>query len=196
MSISGISSSASVYRSQFQQTKKDFTALQTDLSSGNLTAAQQAYATLTQDIQNITQAQSGQLVTGNSQISNDLAAVGTALNAGDLTGAQSAFATLTQDIQSAAQSTQQVQNGQQAYKGHGHHHHHHHGGTSQTAATTLSNDLAAVGTALNAGDLTGAQSAYTTLMQDLGSGSSQNVTAASGTAAGSQAVGSTVNTVV
>ena len=196
MSISGISSSASVYRSQFQQTKKDFTALQTDLSSGNLTAAQQAYATLTQDIQNITQAQSGQLVTGNSQISNDLAAVGTALNAGDLTGAQSAFATLTQDIQSAAQSTQQVQNGQQAYKGHGHHHHHHHGGVSQAAATTLSNDLAAVGSALQSGDLTGAQSAFATLTQDLGGSSGQNTTATSGTATSGQAAGSIVNIAV
>ena len=196
MSISGISSSTYVYQNQFQQTRKDFSTLQTDLSSGNLTASQQAYAALMQDMQNTTQAQSGQQTSGNSQISNDLAAVGSALQSGSLTGAQNAFATLAQDVQSATQTASQVQGGQQTYEGHGHHHHHHHGGgISQATATTLSNDLAAVGSALQSGDLTGAQTAFTTLMQDLG-GTGQSTTATSGTAATAQTVGSTINTLV
>ena len=187
MSIAGISSNISVYQNQFHQTKKDFSDLETDLSSGNLTSAQQAYTALTQDLQNANQTQSGQQTSGNSQISNDLAAVGSALQSGDLTGAQSAFATLTQDLQNAAQG------GQQTYKGHGHHHHHH-GGSSQIAGTTLSNDLAAVGSALQSGDLTGAQSAFAMLMQNLGNGGAQN--SSSGSDASTQAAGSAIDITV
>jgi hypothetical protein len=195
MSISGISSGTYVYQNQFQQTRKDFTTLQSDLSSGNLTGSQQAFAALMQDIQNAGQAQSGQQASGNSQISNDLAAVGSALQSGDLSTAQSAFATLTQDVESAAQSTSQVQGGAQAYKGHGHHHHHHHGGASQTTATTLSSDLAAVGSALQSGDLSTAQTAFATLLQDL-STTGQSTAAASVATAATQAVGSNINTIV
>ena len=158
MSISGISSSTTNYRNQFQEIMKDFSALKTDLSSGNLTTAQQAYTTLTQDLQNVQQTEGIQQTSGGSQISTDLAAVGKALQSGDLKTAQSAFATLTQDLQSAAQT----QGTQQTY---GHHHHHHHGGSSQTASTssqgtstssqtastTFNTDLAAVGSAWQSG---------------------------------------------
>ena len=195
MSISGISSSTSVYQNQFQQMKKDFSTLKTDSSSGDLTAAQQAYTALTQDVQNANQSQSGQQVSGSNQISTDLAAVGSALQSGDITSAQSAFSTLTQDLQSAAQSGQEIQGGQQTYKGHGHHHHHGSSSSSQTAATTLSDDLAAIGSALQSGDITSAQSAFATLMQDLGNGTSQNTIAASG-ATTNAAVGSNVNIAV
>jgi hypothetical protein len=176
MSISSISSSTNAFQSQFQQISKDFTALQSDLSSNNLSGAQQAYTTLTQDLQNVWQARGEKQGGGNSQISSDLAAVGNALQSNDLAGAQSAFTTLTQDLQSAGQAPA----GQQTY---GHHHHHRHGGGSQaasTTSTTLSNDLAAVGNALQSGNLTTAQSAFTTLMQDLGNSSTQNTTGASG----------------
>jgi phage gp29-like protein len=170
-SISGISSSTSGYQSQFQQIEQAFTNLQTDLSSGNLSTAQQAYTTLTQDLKNVQQTQGGQQTGGNSQISTDLAAVGSALQSGSLSGAQSAFATLTQELQSSAQQTQ-TQGTQQTY---GHHHHHHHGGgssqaagsSSQDGSTSLSSDLAAVGSALQSGSLSGAQSAFATLMQNL-----------------------------
>ena len=194
MSISGISSSTNVYQNQFQQMRKDFSALQTDLSSSNLTGAQQAYATLMQDLQNVSQSQSGQQAGGTSQLGNDLAAVGKALQSGSLTDAQSAFALLTQDLQSAeqAQAAQQAQAGQQAY---GHHHHHHHGGSSPTASTTVTNDLTALSSALQSGSLTGAQSAFTTLMNDLGS-SAQTTTATSGTTTNGQAVGSNVSIIV
>jgi len=165
-SISSISSN-STYQKELQQIMKDFSALKTDLSSGNLTTAQQAYTTLTQDLENVQQTQGTQQAGGTSQISTDLAAVGSALQSGDLTTAQSAFATLTQDLQSAAQ-TLATQGAQQTYG----HHHHHHGGGSQTASstssTTLSTDLAAVGSALQSGNVTTAQSAFATLMQDLG----------------------------
>ena len=120
MSISGVSSSTNAYQNQFQQISKDFSALKTDLSSGNLTTAQQAYTTLSQDLQNVRQAEGIQQAGTNSPVNTDLAAVGSALKSGDLAGAQSAFTTLTQDLQ----NPQQAQGGQRAYKGHGHHHHH------------------------------------------------------------------------
>jgi len=194
-SISGISSSTNVYRTQFQQIAQAFSTLQTSLSSGNLSTAQQAYATLTQDLQNVQQTQGTQQA-GSSQIGTDLASVGTALQSGSVTSAQSAFAALTQDLQSA----QQTQGTQQTY---GHHHHHHHGGDLQTASTgsqdastTLSTDLAAIGTALQSGSITSAQSAFATLMQDLGNSGAQSTTGTSGINTILQAVGANVNIVV
>ena len=106
MSISSISSSTNVYQNQFQQVRTDFSTLQTSLSSGNVTASQQAYAALTQDLQNAQQSQGGQQAGGRSQLTTDLTAVGTALQSGNITGAQSAFATLMQDLgTSGAQNT-------------------------------------------------------------------------------------------
>ncbi len=174
MSVSGISSGINAYGSQFQQVKKDFLALKADLASGDLTTSQQAYATLTQDLQNTRQTQGIQ--GGNSQISKDLAAVGIALTSGNLASAQSAFATLTQDLQQGVQQTQ-TQGGWQAYVGHGHHHH---GGKSEAAGASLGDDLTALGSALQSGDLTTAQSAFSKLVQDLGINGSQNTAGGSG----------------
>ena len=185
MSISGISSSTNAYKNQLQQMRTDFSTLQASLSSGNLSTAQQAYVTLTQDLQNTQQTQGGQ-VGGTGQLSKDLAAVGSALQSGDLTSAQSAFATLTQDLQSA----QQAQAGQQTHKGHGHHHHHH-GSSSQ-----VTTDLAAVGSALQSGDLTSAQSAFATLLKDLGNSNTQNTAGTSGNSTNLLTTGSTINITV
>ena len=205
-SISGISSGTSLYQSQFKQVVQDFSSLQSDLSSGNLSTAQQAYTSLTKDLASVRQTE-GIQTGGTSQINTDLAAVGSALQSGDLSGAQSAFATLTQDLQ----GTQQSQGTQQTY---GHHHHHHHGSSqpadassqtsntssqasgtssqagstnsqnagtsSQAGSTSLSTDLAAVGSALQSGDLSTAQNAFSKLMQDLGNGNAQNTTGTSG----------------
>ena len=192
MSVSAISSGAGVYQNQLQQIRKDFTTLQTDLSSGSLATAQQAYAALTQDLQAVQQTEGGQQVGGSSQLESDLAAVGSALQSGNITDAQTAFATLTQDLQNALQ-TQATQGTQQAY---GHHHHHHHHDSSQTASVSVSNDLAAVGSALQSGNITSAQSAFATLMQDLGNSSAQSTTGTSGSSTILQAVGSNVNIAV
>ena len=195
MSVSGISSGANVYQNQLQQIKKDFSTLQTDLSSGSLATAQQAYAALTQDLQAAQQTEGGQQAGGSSQLSSDLAAVGSALQSGNITDAQNAFATLTQDLQSTAQT----QSTEQTYG----HHHHHHGRSSQAANTSsqaasasFSTDLAAVGSALQSGNITSAQSAFATLMQDLGNSGAQSTTGTSGINTILQAVGANVNIVV
>jgi hypothetical protein len=188
MSISGISSDPTVsqnYVNPFQRVRKDFAALKTSLASGDLTAAQNAFTTLQKDMQAIGQAQSSQQTAtttaspGSSPLDTDLAAIGTALQNGDVQGAQSAFATLQKDMQ----QMRQTQGGQQAQRAH-HHHHHHHGGGAQNAQNATSNpfnDLAAINSALQNGDLSGAQKAFVTLQQDLGNTSTQNATATPGT---------------
>ena len=96
-SISGISSGTNLYQSQFKQVVQDFSSLQNDLSSGNLSTAQQAYTSLTKDLASVRQTE-GIQTGGTSQINTDLAAVGSALQSGDLSGAQSAFSKLMQDL--------------------------------------------------------------------------------------------------
>ncbi len=187
MSISGISSDPTVsqnYVSPFQQIRKDFAALKTSLTSGDLTGAQQAFATLQQDMQSIGLAGSSQQTAtttatqASSPLDTDLNALGAALKNGDTSGAQQAFATLQKDMQQMRRS----QGGQQTQKAH-HHHHHHHGGSTQNTQNTTSNpfsDLAAISSALQNGDLSGAKNAFATLQQDLGTTSTQNTSATSG----------------
>jgi soluble cytochrome b562 len=128
MSVSAISSSAGLtpaaWQSQIGQVQSDFQALGKALQSGNLTAAQQAYATLQQDLP---ASQSSSTPTGN----NPLSAIGQALQSGNLTAAQQAFAAL---------------------RGHNHGHHHHGGGSAvaSSASTPASATTGTTGTSLNA----------------------------------------------
>ena len=169
MSIAGISSSTNLYQdptSQIQSVRADFSGLTTSLASGDLTAAQTAFTTLIQDLGS--GAQSGQQTGAASQLRTDLTAVGTALDSGNLSDAQKAFATLMQHLQAG---------------GVHHHHRHHRGGSAQNTTGTVSADLTALGTALNSGDLTTAQKAFATLMQDIGNNGVQSTTATGSTGA-------------
>jgi outer membrane protein assembly factor BamD (BamD/ComL family) len=85
-----------------------FDALSTDLQNGNITAAQQDYATIQQDAQ---QQQGSSQVHHHhhgggggggqkgSQISQTLSSLSSALQSGNLSSAQTAFATLQQDLE-------------------------------------------------------------------------------------------------
>ncbi|MBS1850675.1 MAG: hypothetical protein JST79_07160 [Acidobacteria bacterium] len=117
MSVAGISSTSAVNSllqvgasaySQRQSFRSGLQQLYQALQSGDLTTAQQAYNSLTQN---------GTSPFRNSQLAQDFAAVGQALQAGDISGAQQAFATFQQDVQTVVQA---------------HHHHHHRGGNSAT----------------------------------------------------------------
>ncbi len=181
MSISGVSSGPTVPQSYasnpFQQVRKDFAALKSSLNSNDLTGAQNAFATLQQDMQSIAQSQGTQQTGASSPFNTDLSAIGSALQNGDLTGAQSAF----QKLQSDMQQARQTQGSQQPQKAH--HHHHHHGGGVQNTQNSTSNplsDIAAIGNALQNGDLSGAQKAFATLQQDMGNTNTQNTTATQG----------------
>ncbi len=145
---------------KFQQIQSEFQQLGQDLQAGNRTQAQQDYATLSQ---NFPIAQNGTTTgttaaTANS--SNPIAQAFTALaqdlQDGNLSGAQQDYATIQQDFQ------QQQQGASPA-----HHHHHHGGGRSGQQASQISSALNSLSSALQAGNLSSAQTAFAALQADL-----------------------------
>ena len=155
MTVTGISNSnvsqinTQNYQSQFQQVKNAFQQLGADLQAGSLAQAQQDFATLSQTISPSQQS-------GNKAVGSDLSALGQALQSGNLSDAQKAYSTLLQDLQSPSQ----------AYRGH-HHHHHHHAGGAQQQNNPIAQAFGSLGSALQSGDLSGAQQAYSAIVQDL-----------------------------
>jgi hypothetical protein len=109
-----MSQSQSLWEARREQQQQTLQALGTALQSGNLSDAQAAFQTLTQNSSTPSSAASA---TGTPQtaVAKDLTALGTALSSGGLTDAQEAYKTLLQDIQSM----------QQKQGAHKHHHHHH-----------------------------------------------------------------------
>jgi galactokinase len=153
VTVSGVSNSnvaqitAQNYQNRLQQVQSAFQQLGADLQAGSLTQAQQDFATLTQTIS--TPQQSGTNPEG-----QDLNTLGQALQAGNIADAQKAYSTLLQDLQSSKQT----------YRGH-HHHHHHGGGAQQNNPITQA--FGSLGSALQSGDLSGAQQAYSSIVQTL-----------------------------
>ena len=141
MTVSGISTSTdlnqtSSAQTKFRQVKNDFQQLGQALQSGDLNAAQQAFAALQQLIPNLSsgsQAQNGQQGSSQNPLLADLNAIGKALQSGDLSAAKSAFAKLQQDVQSVS------------HKGH-HHRHHKTGGAQNSLASFLGNSSQTNGT--------------------------------------------------
>jgi len=142
MSTSSISSSMF---SQLQQFQQEFQQLGKDLTSGNLTAAQADFATLQKDMpqtsSSTTAQSSNPIAQAFSQLSQDL-------QAGNLSAAQQDYANLQQDFQSQAP--------------HGHHHHHRSSGGEQSQFSQLFQQL---GQDLQSGNLSGAQSDWSSLQQ-------------------------------
>ena len=102
-------------------------SLSSALQSGNLTAAQNAFASFEQSFSGSnsqqTSSQSGQ----SNPVTNDIQSLSSALNTGNLTSAQQAFVQLQKDMQ-AQQSS-------------GHHHHHGGGGGQGQAIQSLISSL-------------------------------------------------------
>ena len=152
MSISGISSNTALNQSlqawqvRAQKLQSEFQQLGQDLQAGNLSQAQADFGLLRQNISNPAQS--------NSTVAQAFSALGTALQSGSVAAAQQAYSTLQQDVQQTAQ---------------GHHHHHRLGSdvpTSGSSATgAFSQLLSSLGSALQAGNLSAAQTAYSTLTQ-------------------------------
>lgn len=178
MSISPLSTNLVLDLSQqhrqnpFQQIQQDFTQLASALQSGDLTDAQSAYSNIQQLLggnQNSSSSNTGS--NGSNPIQNDFAALGQALQSGDLTQAQSAFSQLQSDVQSAQQSRANAAaatapQAQDQYVP----------TASQTPATTsqtltpaeqVQQDYAQLAGALQSGNLTTAQTAFTALQQAL-----------------------------
>jgi outer membrane protein assembly factor BamD (BamD/ComL family) len=139
-------SSSTTNGSNFQQ---EFQQLGQDLQSGNLSAAQSEFATLQQGV-----TQTSSATQSSSPIAQAFSKLSQDLQSGNLTAAQSDYSTLQQDMQTQAASA------------HGHHRHHH-GGSSENSGSAVSQLFNELGTALQAGNLSSAQQAYSTLRQDL-----------------------------
>jgi hypothetical protein len=148
-------------KNKSHEVKSDFQELSQDLQSGNLTQAQQDFATLSQNIP-ANQSPSNPMV-------QDLNAIGKDLKAGDLSAAQKDFATLQQDIKQAwAQGSSAQLYGQSSPHT-----------TSLLGSGTVSKDLEALTQAVQGGSISSAQQAYSSLQADFqqflsnsGSGSS------------------------
>jgi hypothetical protein len=146
-----------------QQFKQGFQLLGQDLQSGNLSQAQSDFSSLQQLLPTGQQssllsptsgAQSG------SPLANAVSQLAQDLKSGNTAATQSDLATVQQDVQ---------QLGQQQGAGHAHHHHHHGGGESSQSSSdqnALSTLFGQLGQQLQAGNLSGAQQAYSTMQQD------------------------------
>ena len=156
MSVAGISSSnlfdINDSRESVQsQMRQEFAQLGQDLQSGNLSAAQSDFATLTQLGPQSTSSSSSSSAAGTSPMAQAFAQLAKDLQSGNLSAAQQDFAAI-QQVQANA-----VQSG-------GHHHHHRGGGEGgQNGINSLFSQL---GQALQSGDLSTAQQVFSTLQQD------------------------------
>ncbi len=182
MSISALSSNLITDLSQqyqqnpLQQIRKDFNQLASALQSGDLSGAQSAYSSIQQLLQD-NQSSSNSITgsNGTSTIQNDFATLGQALQSGDLSQAQSAFSQLQSDFKAASQSAQALPQGEDQYVV----------SSSQqglSVAQQVQQDYAQLASSLQAGDLSGAQSAFASLQQALqsqGASSTQSSTQSS-----------------
>lgn len=168
MSVASIASSALLHysgqaiqsnRQKFQQSMQQ---LGQDLQSGNLSAAQSDFATLQQLTPQVGSTSSSQ---SNSAVAQDFTQLGTDLQSGNTTAAQQDYAQIQHDVSATASGSV--------------HHHHHHGGGS--GGNELPQLLQQLGQELQAGNLSGAQQAYTVLQQQLQAlGQSSETTSTSG----------------
>jgi hypothetical protein len=166
MSIDSISANTAAYTTATNnnnlpggQLGQDFQSLAKALSSGDLTSAKTAFASIQTDIQNGPggSASSSTSSSGSSSSSNPLQALASALKSGNLQDAQQAFAALQQS-------------------GKGHHHHHKGSGSASNGSSNsdtgsgstngIQSDFKALATALSSGSLTDAQTAFSTLQSD------------------------------
>lgn len=174
MSVMGVSANllSSLYANQstqnsqnnqnnFQQIQTEFQQLGQDLQTGNLSQAQQDFATLSQNFPAAQQASTNSAggATNTSPLAQAFSALGQALQSGNISAAQSAFTNVQQDVQQSASQPHS-------------HHHHHFGGASQNGQTnSVSQAFQSLSQALQSDNLSAAQTAFATLQQDIGQGS-------------------------
>lgn len=114
MSILGATASQAAHSASWQRQRQAGTNLYQQLGAslkrGDLSGARQAFAAITQQIQQAEQARSGNASAGGSAAAisgrNDFAALSKALKSGNLASAQQAFSSLTQDLMAYAKQDQ------------------------------------------------------------------------------------------
>ncbi len=145
-----------------KQIQQEFQQLGQDLQAGNLTAAQSDFATLQKLVP--TSSSSSSSATSTNSLAQDFSHLSQDLKAGNLTASQQDFSNLQQD-----------------YEGHAVHHHHHHGVRPNAEQSAISQLFSQLGQALQAGNLSSAQQAYSSLQQSfLQSGQSSLTTSSPG----------------
>ena len=168
MSIAGIASAALSSllspapisqngKGSFQQVQSEFQQLGKDLQSGNLTQAQQDFATLSQNFPNAQSSATASAANNSNPIGQAFSALSQDLQNGNITAAQQDYATIQQDFQQQQQGSSQVH----------HHHHHHGGGGGSQQSNEISQALNSLSAALQSNNLSSAQTAFATLQQDL-----------------------------
>jgi outer membrane protein assembly factor BamD (BamD/ComL family) len=134
-------------QTQAQGFQQEFQQLGQDLQTGNLSAAQSDFATLQQS--GMLPSSTTAAATGNS-IAQEFNQLSQDLKAGKLSSAQQDYAALKQDFQSHS-----IQ-----------HRGHHHYQSNSTGSDPVSQLMEQLGQALQTGNLTSAQQAYSTLQQE------------------------------
>jgi hypothetical protein len=172
--LSGLQGSSNTGQGKFQQFQSEFQQLGQDLQSGNLTQAQQDYATLSQNFPNATQSSSSSNPSaGNNPIAQAFNQLSQDLQTGNLSAAQQDYANIQQDFQQQGANRP-------------HFHHHRHGGGNSGEQSQINQDFSSLASALQSGDLSGAQTAFASLQQDLEQiGGFSNSTSAGGTGSAS-----------
>jgi outer membrane protein assembly factor BamD (BamD/ComL family) len=136
-------------QNRMQQFGQEFQQLGQDLQSGNLSAAQQDFATLQQlSPQSSSTSSSTQ---SNNPITQAFNQLSQDLKAGNLSAAQQDYTKIQQDFQN------------QGAEGHHAHHHHHGGGGESSQVSQLFSEL---GQELQSSNVSAAQQTYNTLLQD------------------------------
>jgi hypothetical protein len=132
MAASAISSFSPTYQAPNSQSdfRQTFGQLVGAINAGDLSGAQQAYASLSDQQAN----GQGPALNPNSPFAQALGQIGQALQGGDIGAAQTSLASLRS-------------------QGHGGHHHHHGGGSSAGGSTTLSTTSANAAPAANSNAL-------------------------------------------
>jgi hypothetical protein len=154
MSVSDISSSTLMQyntqsvQSRAQQLRQEFQQLGQDLQSGNLSAAQSDFATLQQLGP---QANSTSSAQSSSPIAQEFNQLAKDLQSGNLSSAQQDYTKIQQDFGSHA-----------AHK----HGHGHHMGGAYSAASEMSQLFQQLGQALQSGNVSTAQTAYSAMQQE------------------------------
>jgi outer membrane protein assembly factor BamD (BamD/ComL family) len=157
-------------QTRFQQFRQEFQQLGKDLQSGNLAQAQADFVTLQQSSPLAAQAAAASSATpaaastsaasgasSGSPIAQAFNQLSQDLKSGNLSAAQQDFSTIQQDFQNAQA---------QGQGGGGHHHHIHAESQSSQSSSPLAQLFAQLGQALQTGNLSSAQQAYSTLQQD------------------------------
>jgi outer membrane protein assembly factor BamD (BamD/ComL family) len=186
MSLSGIST-GDLFSSQYAQSaqtslqkfQREFQQLGQDLKSGNRSQAQSDFTTLESD--------NPQVAASSQSTSNPVAAAFTQLSqdlqSGNISAAQKDYATIQQDFQQQSAG---------ATAGQHHHHHHRHSAGSQDSTSSqnpMEQLFSQLGQALQADNLTSAQSAYASLQQDFTELGSPTATGSSSSSSSSSTSG-------